>query len=105
MGDGARLWGRPHVQCICACVCVYVRVCARGDDGGCVWEMCVCEKIPIARCTCIPEGRSAWLARLRHPVVARCRAVIVEGRQGGLQLERPEGGGVGRRSAKASRAR
>lgn len=86
-----------------AYVCVRARVCARGVDSGCVWAMCVCEKIPIARCTCIPEGRSVRLARLRRPVVARCRAVIVEVRQGGLDLERPEGGGVGRSSAKLLR--
>lgn len=29
MGDVwvlARVWGRPHVQCICVCVCVCARV-------------------------------------------------------------------------------
>lgn len=79
-----------------AYVCVRARVCARGDGQRvCVRDvcMCVCEKIPIARCTCIPEGRSVRLARLRHPVVARCRPVIVEvGRSAGRVGPREAGG-------------
>lgn len=88
-------WGAPVGLATCTMhMCVYVRVCVRVEMGsGCVWEMCVCEKIPIARCTCIPEGRSVRLARLRHPVVARCRPVIVEvGRSAGRVGPREAGG-------------
>lgn len=49
-------------------------------------------------CTCIPECRSVRLARLWLPVVARCRQGAVVVRSAGRILERPEGGGVGRRS-------
>lgn len=51
MGDVwvlARVWGRPHVQCI---MCVYVRACARVKVavGAWVWERCmyVCEESMI----------------------------------------------------------